>query len=85
MICLKLAQFSRTINHMSPLGNTTVSAGGIIEVDLPNNTIIDLSTFQFFFQGISSSTTGYTRFFNDIETIYHQGGLLRNSIGKFQV
>ncbi len=79
MICAQLSQFSRTTNHMNPVGSNSIGPSQIIEVDLPNNTLIDLSTFSMWFQGISSATTGNTCFSTDIETILDKVEIIANN------
>jgi hypothetical protein len=80
MICAQLSQFSRTTNHMNPVKNNSIGPGQICEVDLPNNTLIDLSTFTMWFQGISSANTvAFTCFSTEIETILDRVEVIINN------
>ena len=47
----------------------SASNGQIVTVDLPNNSIVDLSSFTMFFTGSTTTTAGSAIFSRNIETI----------------
>ena len=62
----RLNGYSRSSVRLNTLNMTTATPGQIITVDLPNNALVDLSTFTMYFRG---ATTGNCTFSKDIETV----------------
>ena len=59
--------YSRNTIRGLSVANTTAKSGQTIVYDLPNNTIVDLSTLQMFFQGSTESSAGKCSFPKNIE------------------
>jgi hypothetical protein len=68
-VCRKLNGYSRNNFKLNSLNSSTASAGNIITVDLPNNSMVDLSTLNMFFKGKTDSTAGKCVFSRGIESI----------------
>jgi hypothetical protein len=66
-ISKRLNGYSRNTIRGLSVANTTAEGGQTIVYDLPNNTIVDLSTLQMFFQGSTSSSAGFCSFPKNIE------------------
>ena len=68
--CVKrLSGYSRNNVKLNTLNQVTAVAGNIITVDLPTNCMIDLSTFTMYFNGTTTTTTGFANFPRNIETL----------------
>lgn len=65
----RLGNFSKNTFKLQTLNQSTASAGSIITVDLPNNSIVDLSTLMWYFEGSTTHTTSPYAFPRNIETI----------------
>lgn len=65
----RLNGYSRSSVRLNTLNMTTATPGQIITVDLPNNALVDLSTFTMYFKGATSVTAGGASFSKDIETV----------------
>jgi len=56
MISKKLLGYSRQTLKVMGLSSTTANPGDVIRFQLPNNTIVDLSSLVFFWQGTTTAT-----------------------------
>lgn len=64
----RLANYSRNTNRLQTLNTTTAGPSQIITVDLPNNSLVDLSTLVWYFEGYTGSATNFCTFPRNIET-----------------
>lgn len=70
----RLANYSRNTYRLQTLNTNTASASQIITVDLPNNSLVDLSTLTWYFEGSTSvsgtvSSTNCADFPRNVETL----------------
>jgi hypothetical protein len=65
----KLHGYSRNNFRISSLNATVASSSQIVSVDLPSNSLVDLSTLCMFFTGSTTSTGGFSCFSRNIESV----------------
>ena len=65
----KLHGYSRNNFRISSLNATVASSSQIVSVDLPSNSLVDLSTLCMFFTGSTTSTGGFSCFSSGIESV----------------
>ena len=64
-----ISNYARNTYKLQSLNMNSASNGQIVTVDLPNNSIVDLSSFTMFFTGSTTTTAGSVVFSRNIETI----------------
>lgn len=65
----RLANYSRNTSKLQTLNTTSAGPSQIITVDLPNNSLVDLSTLVWYFEGTTNSTANSCTFPRNIETL----------------
>jgi hypothetical protein len=65
----RIAGYSRQTYRLQSVNNDQAVAGGFVVIDLPNNALVDLSTFDLHFRATSTGTGGNTRLPRHIETL----------------
>ena len=65
----RLQGYSRNNFRLSSLNQTRASSGQIVTVDIPSNSLVDLSTLCMFFNGSTTSTGGFSCFSSGIESV----------------
>ena len=65
----RLTGYSRNNFRLSSLNQTLASSGQIVTVDIPSNSLVDLSTLCMFFTGSTTSTGGFSCFSRNIESV----------------
>ncbi|KXZ46495.1 hypothetical protein GPECTOR_43g932 [Gonium pectorale] len=65
----RLVGYSRNTFRLQTLNQTTATAGQIVTVDIPSNSLVDLSTLTMFFKSSTTTTAGFAVLPRNIETI----------------
>lgn len=65
----RLSGYSRNTYRLQTVNNDSAVAGGFVTVDLPNNALVDLSTFSWHFKGTTTTTANTAAFPRHIESI----------------
>ncbi|KAG2443970.1 hypothetical protein HYH02_009171 [Chlamydomonas schloesseri] len=65
----RLVGYSRNTFRLQTLNQTSATAGQIVTVDLPSNSLCDLNTLTMFFKGTTSTTARFAVLPRNIETI----------------
>lgn len=65
----RLANYSRNTSKLQTLNTTSAGPSQIITVDLPNNSLVDLNSLVWSFDGTTSSTANSCTFPRNIETL----------------
>lgn len=65
----KLSNYSKNTVRLQSLNTTTAGPSQIVTVDLPTNTLVDLSTLVWYFEGATNASTGNCTFPRNIETL----------------
>mgnify|MGYP003338413689 FL=1 len=63
----RLNNVRRNTIRMSPLTSTSASPNDIVVVRLPSNSLVNLQSFNWVFEGTTTTTAGTAQFPRDIE------------------